>query len=161
MLDEEYDEFGTFGHKVDLIFHAHGQELANLEFKVAQASQVDIEIQNRKNIWLNRAIMESQYAACEVKSTILFLDFQGWYGSLFALHPFEDIFVAKYLGSVELPRSPSGLRRFLQGASDYSSRGATPQWGGEAGFAFTETRHEHIRSSLDVFNSTSKGTTNI
>lgn len=139
MLDEEYDEFGMFGRKVDLIFHAHGQELVNLEFKVAEASQLDIEIQNRKNVRLNRAIMESQHEACEVKSTVLFLDFQGnyrkrkvllnahvflyklfcitigWHGSLFALYPFEDIFVSKYLGSVELPRSQSGLKRFLQG----------------------------------------------
>ncbi|KAG0340410.1 hypothetical protein BG004_006418 [Podila humilis] len=114
ILDEEYEEFGTFGRKVDLIFHANGQELANLEFKVAEAAEMDIEIQNRKNIRLNRAIMESQSANCDVKSTILFLDFQGWHGSLFALYPFEDIFVSKYLASVELPRSTSGLKRFLQ-----------------------------------------------
>ena len=62
---------------MDLIFHAHDQELANLEFKVAGASQLDIEIQNRKNIRLNRAIMESQHAAYRVKSTLLFFDFQG------------------------------------------------------------------------------------
>ncbi|KAF9968593.1 hypothetical protein BGZ73_009219, partial [Actinomortierella ambigua] len=116
VLDEEYDEFGTFGRKVDLLFfHAHGQELANLEFKVAEATQSEIEIQHCKNIRLNRAIMESQCKASGVKSTLLFLDFQGWHGSMFALYPFEDIFVSKYLGSVELPRSEGGLKRFLQG----------------------------------------------
>lgn len=79
MLDEEYDEFGVFGLKVDLIFHAHEQELVNLEFEVAKASQLDIEIQIRKNIRLKRAKMESQHEACEVKSMVLFLDFQGNY----------------------------------------------------------------------------------
>ncbi|KAG0247935.1 hypothetical protein BG011_000706 [Mortierella polycephala] len=77
LLDEEYNDFGTFGRKVDLLFHAHGQELANLEFKVAEATQLDIETQHLKNIRLNRAIMESQYEASVVKSTVLFLDFQG------------------------------------------------------------------------------------
>ncbi|KAF9578377.1 hypothetical protein BGW38_005854, partial [Lunasporangiospora selenospora] len=115
VLDEEYDEVGTFGRKVDLLFHAHGQELANLEFKIAEATQSEIEIQHRKNIRLNRAIMESQHKASGLKSALLFLDFQGWHGGLFALYPFEDVFVSKYLGSVELPRSERGLKRFLQG----------------------------------------------
>lgn len=79
MLDEEYDEFGVIGLKVDLIFHAHGQELVNLEFEVVKASQLDIEIQIRKNTRLNRAKMESQHEACEVESMVLFLDFQGNY----------------------------------------------------------------------------------
>ncbi|KAI8598751.1 hypothetical protein EDD21DRAFT_406580 [Dissophora ornata] len=48
ILDEEFDDFGTFGRKVDLIFHANGQELTNCEFKVAEATELDIELQNRK-----------------------------------------------------------------------------------------------------------------
>ncbi|KAF9957653.1 hypothetical protein BGZ72_001567 [Mortierella alpina] len=117
MLDEEYDEFGAFGRKVDLIFRANGLELANLEFKVAEATDTDIDIQHRKNIRLNRAIMEGQQDACGIKSTLLFLDFQGWHGSLFALYPFEDVFVCKYLGPVALPRTKSGLQKFLKGGT--------------------------------------------
>jgi len=60
--------------------HAHGLELANLEFKVGEAKDLDIKIQNRKNVRLNRAIMEAQHEACGGnKSSILFLDFQGSY----------------------------------------------------------------------------------
>ncbi|KAF9273295.1 hypothetical protein BGZ68_001638, partial [Mortierella alpina] len=116
MLDDEYDEFGTFGRKVDLIFHANGTELSNLEFKVTETPEADIQIQNRKNIRLNRAIMKSQQDACEgIKSPILFFDFQGWHGSMFALYAFEDVFVAKYVGAVGLPRTKSGLQKFLKG----------------------------------------------
>ncbi|KAF9957986.1 hypothetical protein BGZ70_009354 [Mortierella alpina] len=116
LLDAEYDDFGSFGRKVDLTMHAHGLELANLEFKVGEAKDLDIKIQNRKNIRLNRAIMEAQHEACGgIKSPILFFDFQGWHGSLFALYAYEDIFVSKYLGPVALPRSRNGLKIFLQG----------------------------------------------
>ena len=57
--------------------HAHGLELANLEFKVGEAKDLDIKIQNRKNVRLNRAIMEAQHEACDGRnSTIQLLTFE-------------------------------------------------------------------------------------
>ncbi|KAI8602429.1 hypothetical protein EDD21DRAFT_75566 [Dissophora ornata] len=115
VLDEEFDEFGKFGRKVDLTFYSGEYELANCEFKLPGASDLDVKIQNRKNIRLNRAIMESHLEASGLKLNILYFDYQGWNGSMFALFPYGDIYVSKYIESVELPRTKAGLRRFLRG----------------------------------------------
>ncbi|KAF9198299.1 hypothetical protein BGZ49_000913, partial [Haplosporangium sp. Z 27] len=115
ILDEDFDDFGKFGRKVDLLFHANGQELVNCEFKLAEASNLDIEIQNRKNIRLNRAIMENQKRASDLSLELLYMDFQGWNGSLFALYPYDGIYISKYLRPLEIPRSRAGMKRFLGG----------------------------------------------
>ncbi|KAF9087333.1 hypothetical protein BGX27_002956, partial [Mortierella sp. AM989] len=115
ILDEEFDDFGRFGRKVDLSFLAYGQELANCEFKTGNTSDLDIELQNRKNIRLNRAIMESHKSSCDVRLDMLYMDIQGWNGSLFSLYRYEDIFVSKYLKTVNLPSSKSGMKKFLSG----------------------------------------------
>ncbi|KAF9410723.1 hypothetical protein BGZ76_005479, partial [Entomortierella beljakovae] len=115
ILDEEFDDFGKFGRKVDLTFLANGIELANCEFKITDTPDAEVELQNKKNIRLNRAIMESHKTSCGKRLDLMFMDVQGWNGSLFSLHSFEDIFVSKYLTTVELPRSKSGLKKFLCG----------------------------------------------
>ncbi|KAF9406855.1 hypothetical protein BGZ76_006246, partial [Entomortierella beljakovae] len=76
ILDEEFDDFGKFGRKVDLSFLAYGQELANCEFKTGNTSDLDIELQNRKNIRLNRAIMEGHKSSCDVRLDMLYMDIQ-------------------------------------------------------------------------------------
>ncbi|KAF9310903.1 hypothetical protein BG003_007967 [Podila horticola] len=80
--------------------------------------------------------------------------------------------LSKYFGSVELPRSQSGLKQFLQGDTlsllhtfvEYlitlaevlrRSREEKEDMG------FTQTPHESIRSSVPSFTSAAKGTTNI
>ncbi|KAF9995393.1 hypothetical protein BGZ79_010917 [Entomortierella chlamydospora] len=115
ILDEEFDEFGRFGRKIDLTFYSDEYELANCEFKLPDAPVMDIKIQNRKNIRLNRGIMESHLEASGLKLNVLFFDYQGWNGSMFALFSYGDIYVSKYIESVELPRTKAGLRRFLRG----------------------------------------------
>ncbi|KAF9164825.1 hypothetical protein BGX20_000811 [Mortierella sp. AD010] len=77
ILDEEFDDFGKFGRKVDLIFCADGLELANCEFKIADATDMDVKIQNRKNIRLNRAIMESHKSTCGARMNMLYFEVQG------------------------------------------------------------------------------------
>ncbi|KAF9086045.1 hypothetical protein BGX29_001645, partial [Mortierella sp. GBA35] len=116
-LDGEFNDFGAFGRKVDLLFHMDGQELANIEFKLEEATRTTVQVQHLKNIRLNRAIMESHATASGVRPPIVFMEIQGWIGSLFALYPFEDVFVCKYLETIELPRSASGLKRFLKGST--------------------------------------------
>ncbi|KAG0355035.1 hypothetical protein BGZ54_001327 [Gamsiella multidivaricata] len=90
-LDEEFDGFEKFGRKIDLTFYSGEYKLANCELKLPDAPEIDIKIQNRK------------------KHTT------GWNGSMFALFPYGDIYVSKYIQSVELPRTKAGLRGFLRG----------------------------------------------
>ncbi|KAF9091263.1 hypothetical protein BGX23_005360, partial [Mortierella sp. AD031] len=116
-LDGEFNDFGAFGRKVDLLFHMDGQELVNIEFKLEEATQTAVQVQHLKNIRLNRAIMESHATASGARPPIVVMEIQGWIGSLFALYPFEDVFVCKYLETIELPRSASGLKRFLKGST--------------------------------------------
>ncbi|KAF9160465.1 hypothetical protein BGX21_003077 [Mortierella sp. AD011] len=77
ILDEEFDEFGKFGRKIDLTFYSGEYELANCEFKLPDAPEIDVKIQNRKNIRLNRAIMESHLEASGLKLNVLYFDYQG------------------------------------------------------------------------------------
>ncbi|KAF8980310.1 hypothetical protein BGZ46_004385 [Entomortierella lignicola] len=76
ILDEEFDEFGRFGRKIDLTFYSGEYELANCELKLPDAPVLDIKIQNRKNIRLNRGIMESHLETSGLKSNVLFFDYQ-------------------------------------------------------------------------------------
>ncbi|KAF9991590.1 hypothetical protein BGZ79_004251, partial [Entomortierella chlamydospora] len=76
ILDEEFDEFGKFGRKIDLTFYSGEYELENCEFKLPGAPDIDVKIQNRKNIRLNRAIMESHLEASDLKLNVLYFDYQ-------------------------------------------------------------------------------------
>ncbi|KAF9431489.1 hypothetical protein BGZ76_000240 [Entomortierella beljakovae] len=77
ILDEEFDNVRKFGRKDDLIFYADGLKLANCEFKIADATDMNIKIQNRKNIRLNRAIMEGHKSTCGTRMNMLYFDVQG------------------------------------------------------------------------------------
>ncbi|KAF9099641.1 hypothetical protein BGX27_000548 [Mortierella sp. AM989] len=115
ILDEEFGQFGKFERKVDLTFYSGKYELSNRGFKIPDAPEMDVKLQNRKNIHLNRAIMESHRESSGLKMEILYFDYQGRNGSMFALFLYQDIFVSKYIQSVELPTTMAGLKRFLRG----------------------------------------------
>ncbi|KAF9923318.1 hypothetical protein BGZ65_008955 [Modicella reniformis] len=48
------------------------------------------------------------------RTTILFMDFQGWAGNLYALYQYEDIFVSKLLYTIQLPTTHGLFFNFLE-----------------------------------------------
>ncbi|KAF9327588.1 hypothetical protein BG006_009120 [Podila minutissima] len=76
MLDEEIADISTTGRKADLTFKSKDLELANFEFKSHDKPETCLQLQHRKNLRLNRAIME-QLRDCHLEEPRLaFADFE-------------------------------------------------------------------------------------
>ncbi|KAF9404129.1 hypothetical protein BGZ94_004347 [Podila epigama] len=74
-----------FGKKCDLLFLSKKLELANFEFKAAGKSTAVLESQRKKNLRLNRSILESLKEAGFEAPAMLYADFDGFSGTIYAL----------------------------------------------------------------------------
>ncbi|KAF9173236.1 hypothetical protein BGX21_005105 [Mortierella sp. AD011] len=75
ILNKEFGDHSTYGRKADMLFKSK-TELCNFEFKAEGTSQSEMKIQNRKNIRLNRCILEHLRQLGVTQPRILFADFQ-------------------------------------------------------------------------------------
>ncbi|KAI1296359.1 hypothetical protein EDD11_007414 [Mortierella claussenii] len=106
ILNAEFSDFANFGRKVDLVFKSRDIELVNFEFKSHGVSESCLQIQHKKNIRLNRAIMEELRNKGIREPSVVFGDFEGLTGCFFSLSPFEDIFTC---GLVEVASIPMDI----------------------------------------------------
>ncbi|KAI8599375.1 hypothetical protein EDD21DRAFT_380088 [Dissophora ornata] len=114
VLNEEFTDVATFGRKVDLVFKSGDTELTNFEFKPHGVSDSTLKVQHKKNIRLNRAIMEDLILSGVEKPSIMFGDFEGFSGCFFSLRPFEDVYVCDLMEFVSFPRNNYELAALLQ-----------------------------------------------
>lgn len=82
-MQQEYDVdagSATYGRKLDLQCRAEEHELNNSEFKVDGASEQQVEVQYRKNLRVNQAMMlylKEQIGMPLEESNVLALDVHG------------------------------------------------------------------------------------
>ncbi|KAF8926146.1 hypothetical protein BGZ47_002888 [Haplosporangium gracile] len=123
LMQQEYDvEAGsaTYGRKLDLQCRAEEHELNNSEFKVDSASEQQVEVQYRKNLRVNQAMMlylKDQIGLPLEDSDVLALDVHGLSAVLLALkyngHVFVSDLATKHM--LRLPDSTASWKQFLRG----------------------------------------------
>ncbi|OAQ28744.1 hypothetical protein K457DRAFT_545563 [Linnemannia elongata AG-77] len=122
-MQQEYDVdagSATYGRKLDLQCRAEEHELNNSEFKVDGASEQQVEVQYRKNLRVNQAMMlylKEQIGMSLEDLDVLALDVHGLSAVLFALKYNGDVFISDLATKhmLRLPDSPASWKRFLRG----------------------------------------------
>ncbi|KAF9327278.1 hypothetical protein BG006_009394 [Podila minutissima] len=123
LMQQEYDVdagSATYGRKLDLQCRAEEHELNNSEFKVDSASEQQVEVQYRKNLRVNQAMMlylKDQIGMPLEDSDILALDVHGLSAVLFALKYNGEVFVSDLATKhmLRLPDSTASWKLFLRG----------------------------------------------
>ncbi|KAG0059077.1 hypothetical protein BGZ89_000718 [Linnemannia elongata] len=123
LMQQEYDVdagSATYGRKLDLQCRAEEHELNNSEFKVDGASEQQVEVQYRKNLRVNQAMMlylKEQIGMSLEDLDVLALDVHGLSAVLFALKYNGDVFISDLATKhmLRLPDSPASWKRFLRG----------------------------------------------
>ncbi|KAG0290191.1 hypothetical protein BGZ96_006342 [Linnemannia gamsii] len=123
LMQQEYDVdagSATYGRKLDLQCRAEEHELNNSEFKVDSASEQQVEVQYRKNLRVNQAMMlylKDQIGMSLKDLDVLALDVHGLSAVLFALKYNGDVFVSDLATKhmLRLPDSTASWKLFLRG----------------------------------------------
>jgi len=76
ILNREFGDYSPYGRKADMLFKSR-TEMCNFEFKADGTSPTDMMTQNRKNIRLNRCILENLRKIGVLSPRILFADIKG------------------------------------------------------------------------------------
>ncbi|KAF9993352.1 hypothetical protein BGZ80_005332 [Entomortierella chlamydospora] len=123
LMKQEYDMdpgLATYGRKLDLQCRVGELELNNSEFKADTIPPSQVEIQYRKNLRVNQAMMlylKEQIDMPLQDLDVLALDVHGLSAVVFALKYNGEVFVSslatKHL--LRLPDSPASWRQFLRG----------------------------------------------
>ncbi|KAI7825679.1 hypothetical protein BC939DRAFT_122843 [Gamsiella multidivaricata] len=120
ILNKEFGDHSTYGRKADMLFKSRS-ELCNFEFKAEGTPQSEIMVQNRKNIRLNRCILEHLRRLGVSRPRIMFADFEGFSGCVFLLQPFRDIYTSKCIDYLSVPRNTTEFKELLQDGNLISS----------------------------------------
>ncbi|KAF9155567.1 hypothetical protein BGX21_004778, partial [Mortierella sp. AD011] len=112
----------AYGRKLDLQCHIDGLELNNSEFKTGARSQEQVEIQYRKNLRVNQAMMlylQDQIGFRLEDLEVLTLDVHGHSAVLVSLRYENNIFVTDLATShlLRLPDSTIAWKHFLLGGT--------------------------------------------
>ncbi|KAF9397649.1 hypothetical protein BGZ94_006248, partial [Podila epigama] len=101
------------GRKCDLLFLYNELEVTNFEFKVAGASAAVLEAQRKKNVRLNRSILEGLKAAGFEAPAMLYVDIGGFQGTIFALVRYKGIYVCNEVAKIKYPETAEEFRALL------------------------------------------------
>ncbi|KAG0286665.1 hypothetical protein BGZ97_007348 [Linnemannia gamsii] len=123
LMQQEYDVdtgSATHGRKLDLQCRVDEHELNNSEFKVDGVSEQQVEVQYRKNLRVNQAMMlylKEQIGMPLEDLDVLALDVHGLSPVLFALRYNGDVFVSDLATKhmLRLPDSSASWKQFLRG----------------------------------------------
>ncbi|ORZ18296.1 hypothetical protein BCR41DRAFT_421543 [Lobosporangium transversale] len=113
ILNKEFGDHSTYGRKADMLFKSKS-ELCNFEFKAEGTPPSEMLIQNRKNIRLNRCILEHLRRLGVSRPRIVFADFQGFSGCVFLLQSFKDVYTSKCIDYLSVPRNATELKELLR-----------------------------------------------
>jgi hypothetical protein len=91
ILNREFGDHSPYGRKADMLFKSR-TELCNFEVKPEGTSPTDMMTQNRKNIRLNRCILENLRKLGVARPRILFVDFKGT-----CTRSFSSLYPSRYL----------------------------------------------------------------
>ncbi|KAF8928398.1 hypothetical protein BGZ47_001658 [Haplosporangium gracile] len=112
----EYGEVSEAGRKVDCLFAFESIGLSNIEFKLRDALDKEIAIQNRKNIRLARALQEAHAKHGAGDVSVLMADVVGFVGTFYQICPMGDVHIPGCTTNSEvfLSHTPGSLELFLQ-----------------------------------------------
>ncbi|KAF9274896.1 hypothetical protein BGZ68_000271 [Mortierella alpina] len=125
LMQQEYDVdagSATYGRKLDLQCRAEEYELNNSEFKVDGASDQQVEVQYRKNLRVNQAMMlylKEQIGMSLEELDVLALDVHGLSAVLFSLKYNGEVFISDLATKhmLRLPDSSASWKLFLRGST--------------------------------------------
>ncbi|KAF9405237.1 hypothetical protein BGZ76_006631 [Entomortierella beljakovae] len=125
LLQQELDHdtgTATYGRKLDLQCRSEELELNNSEFKASGRSKEQVDLQYRKNLRINQAMMLylRQNIGMQLEDLeVLALDVHGVCAVLFSLRYHDNVFVSdlatKHL--LRLPDSTASWKQFLSGST--------------------------------------------
>ncbi|KAF9150700.1 hypothetical protein BGX20_005611, partial [Mortierella sp. AD010] len=123
LMKQEYDMDpgqATYGRKLDLQCRVGELELNNSEFKADTIPPSQVEVQYRKNLRVNQAMMlylKEQIDMPLQDLDVLALDVHGLSAVMFALKYNGEVFVSSLATKhmLRLPDSPASWRQFLRG----------------------------------------------
>ncbi|KAF9405630.1 hypothetical protein BGZ94_003445, partial [Podila epigama] len=111
------DNFSSCYGIDDLLCISNKLDLANFDFKAPGNSKTVIEERRKRNLQLNRSILEALMESGFEAPALLYVDFEGkstcYTGAIFALVKFQDIFVCQEVTKITYPRTVKDIRALL------------------------------------------------